>query len=265
MIDPRTRLLHDYAGYILDLDGTVYLGERLIPGADRAVARLRAAGKRLAYISNKPIGRAEEYAAKLSRLGIPTEATEVINSPVALRLYLQEAGMGRRLLVLGEAPVREELLRGGFALTDDPEQAEVVAVSWDRSVTYADLNRALQALRRGARFVATNPDVTCPLPGGEEVLDTGSFVALLEAASGRRVEAVAGKPSPLMLEVITREWGLAPGECLLVGDRLETDLELGRRAGVAVALVLTGVTDRRRLAASGVQPDYVLESIADLA
>lgn len=259
------RPAHDYAGYILDLDGTVYLGDRLIPGADRAIAHLRAAGKRLAYISNKPIGRAEEYAAKLSRLGIPTPAAEVINSPVALRLYLQEAGWGRRVLVLGEDPVREELLRGGFVLTEDPEQAEVLVVSWDRRVTYADLNRALHALRQGARFVATNPDVTCPLPGGEEALDTGSLVALLEAASGRRVEAVAGKPSPLMLEVITREWRLPPEECLLVGDRLETDLELGRRAGVPVALVLTGVTDRCRLAASSAQPDYVLESIADLA
>ena len=258
------RDLYDYQGYIFDLDGTLYLGERLIPGADRALAALRAAGKRVAFISNKPIGRARDYAEKLRRLGVEAADEEVINSPVALRLYLERAGLGRRVLLIGEEPVREELLRGGFQIVVDPAQAEIVVVSWDRSVTYERLNAALQALRAGARFVATNPDVTCPLPNGGEALDAGSFIALLEAACGRRVEAVAGKPSPLLLEVIMARWGLEPGECLLLGDRLETDLELGRRAGVAVAVVLTGVTTREQLAAWPVQPDYVLESVGAL-
>jgi NagD protein len=96
-------------------------------------------------------------------------------------------------------------------------------------------------------------------------LDAGSFIALLEAASGRRVEAVAGKPSPLMLEVILRQWRLAPEECLFVGDRLETDMELGRRAGVPAALVLTGVTNREKLARWPHPPDFVLEDVAELA
>ncbi len=259
------RGLGDYQGYLFDLDGTVYLGDHLIPGADRALGALRAAGKRIAFISNKPLGRASEYAEKLRRLGVPAADEEVINSPVALRLYLQQADLGRRVLVIGEEPVREELLRGGFELVEDPAQAEIVVVSWDRTVTYDRLNAALEALRAGARFVATNPDVTCPLPGGREALDAGSFIALLEAACGRRVEAIAGKPSPLMLQVIMQRWGLEAGDCLLLGDRLETDLELGRRAGTAVALVLTGVTTREHLGEWPAQPDYVLESVADLA
>ena len=258
------RGLLDYQGYIFDLDGTVYLGDQLLPGADRALAGLRAADKRVAFISNKAIGRAREYAEKLRRLGIAAEDDEVINSAVALRLYLERAGRGRRVLLLGEEPVREELERGGCEIVTDPAQAEIVAVSWDRSVTYERLNAALAALRAGAHFVATNPDVTCPLPGGGEALDAGSFLALLEAACGRRVEAVAGKPSPLLLEVITARWGLPAAECLLLGDRLETDLELGRQAGAAVAVVLTGVATRERLAQWPVQPDYVLESVADL-
>ena len=259
------RALGDYQGYIFDLDGTVYLGEHLLPGADRALANLRAAGKRVAFISNKPIGRATEYAQKLRKLGVSAADHEVINSPVALRLYLKQANLGRRVLLIGEEPVREELERGGFEVVSDPAQAEIVVVSWDRSVNYERLNAALQALRAGAHFVATNPDVTCPLPGGCEALDAGSFIALLEAASGRSVEAVAGKPSPLMLQVIMQRWGLEPGECLLLGDRLDTDLELGRRAGAAVALVLTGVTTREQARAWPVQPDYLLESVADLA
>lgn len=258
------RMLHRYQGYILDLDGTLYLGDNLIPGADKVVAELRQAGKRVAFISNKPIGRAQEYAAKLTRLGIPAREEEVINSPVALRLYLSEAKPGARLFVIGEAPVREELTKGGFEFTDDPERAEVVVVSWDRQVNWERLNQALQALRRGAYFVATHPDVTCPMTGGEEALDAGGFIAMFEAASGRRVEAVAGKPSPLMLEVIMQRWHLPPEKCLLVGDRLATDIQLGRSAGVTTCLVLTGVTSREQLAESPVQPDYVLKSIAEL-
>ncbi|HEY3398963.1 MAG TPA: HAD-IIA family hydrolase [Armatimonadota bacterium] len=258
------RPLGDYAGYVFDLDGTLYLGEHLIPGADRALAALRAAGKRVAFISNKPLGRAAEYAAKLTRLGLPADPTEVVNSPVALRWYLEQAHPGASVFLLGEDPVREELERGGLRLTEDPAAAQVVVVSWDRQVDYERLNRALQALRRGAAFVATNPDVTCPLPGGEQALDAGSFVALLEAACGRRVEAIAGKPSPLMLEMILRQWQIAPADCLLLGDRLETDLALGRRAGAAVALVLTGVATREAVAAHAEQPDYVLASVAEL-
>jgi arabinose operon protein AraL len=258
------RALSDYQGYIFDLDGTLYLGEHLIPGADRALAFLRAAGKRLAFISNKPLGRPSEYAAKLRRLGVTAADEEVLNSAVALRLYLEQSRLGSRVLLLGEAPVAEELQRGGLTVVSDPAEAELVVVSWDRQVTYERLNAALQALRAGAPVVATNPDVTCPVPGGREILDTGSFIALLEAASGRTVEAVAGKPSPLMLQVILTQWNLAPGECLLVGDRLETDLELARRAGVAGALVLTGVTSREQAEAWPFAPDHLLDSVAAL-
>lgn len=256
--------LFDYSGYIFDLDGTIYLEEGLIPGADRAVAAVRATGAQVAFISNKPLGRAAEYAEKLRRLGIPADDEDVITSPVALRLYLAGASFGRRVLLLGEAPVREELERGGFTLVEDPAQAETVVVSWDRSVTYARLDAALQAILAGAHFVATHPDVTCPLAGGRVALDAGGFIALMEAASGRRVEAVAGKPSPLMLQVLVERWSLSPHQCLLTGDRLETDLALGRAAGTAVAMVLSGVTTRERLAHWPVQPDYVLESVADL-
>lgn len=259
------RSLRDFAGYIFDLDGTLYLGEALVPGAAEAVAALRAAGKRVAFLSNKALGRPAEYAAKLTRLGLPADPAEVISSAVATRLFLRQHRPGATVLAVAEAPVLEELTRGGFALTDAPEAAEVVVVSWDRQATYHSLNQALQALRRGAYFVATNPDVTCPMPGGEEHLDAGSFVAMLEVAAGREVDAVVGKPSPLMLEVILGEWGLQPEECLLVGDRLETDMELGRRAGVATALVLTGITDRDKLGRWPHPPDFVLETVGHLA
>ena len=259
------RGLHDFAGYIFDLDGTVYLGEHLLPGAEQALASLRAAGKHVAFISNNPLGRASEYVAKLNDLGVHASPEEVINSAGALRLFLSEKRPGAHVFLIGEEPVREELTAGGFVLTDSPQEAEVVVVSWDRQVTYAQLNLAFAALRHGAYFVATYPDVTCPLPGGSEWLDAGAFIALFEAAIGRKVDAIAGKPSPLMLEVILHQWGLPPSECLLVGDRLETDIALGRRAGVATALVLTGVTSPDQATAHPRQPDFILQSIAELA
>ena len=263
-ISAPARTPRDFSGYIFDLDGTLYLGEALLPGAAEAVAALRAAGKRVAFISNKALGRPAEYAAKLTRLGLPADPTEVLNSAVATRLFLTRERPGATVLAVAEAPVLEELAAGGFTLTDSPEAAEVVVISWDREATYHSLNQALQALRRGAYFVATNPDVTCPMPGGAEWLDAGSFVALLEAACGREADVVVGKPSPLMLEVILAEWGLPAEACLLVGDRLETDMELGRRAGVATALVLTGVATRAKLALWPHPPDFVLDTAGHL-
>ena len=261
------RGLHDFAGYIFDLDGTVYLGEHLLPGAEQALASLRAAGKHVAFISNNPLGRASEYVAKLNDLGVTRfSGGRVINSAGALRLFLSEKAPRSPCVLIGEEPVRDRAHRRRLRPHRlPPKRPRVVVVSWDRQVTYAQLNQAFAALRRGAYFVATHPDVTCPLPGGSEWLDAGAFIALFEAAIGRKVDAIAGKPSPLMLEVILHQWGLPPSECLLVGDRLETDIALGRRAGVATALVLTGVTSPDQATAHPRQPDFILESIADLA
>ncbi|MEW5866722.1 MAG: phosphoglycolate/pyridoxal phosphate family phosphatase [Bacillota bacterium] len=256
-----------FEGYILDLDGTVYRGERLVPGARDVVCTLRAAGKRVVFLSNKPIETRTDYAAKLTRLGIPTEVDDVINSSLVMARYLADHAPGCRAYVIGEAPLVDELRGAGIEVVEDPvgsgTRVEYVVIAFDRTFTYAKLNCALQAVRCGARLVATNADKTCPVEGGE-IPDAAGMIGAVEGTTGRKVELVVGKPNPMMLETASRRLGLKPNQCLMVGDRLETDVLMGKLAGMTTALVLTGVTRREDLSQAHVQPDYVLDSIADM-
>jgi len=254
----------DFAAYLFDLDGTVYLGSELIPGADRAIASLRTAGRRVMFVSNKPIARRAEYAAKLTALGIPAAEEEVLNSSQALAHFLAGEMPGARAYVIGEEPVIEDLVAAGIRIVMDPAETDVVVVSWDRGFTYAKLDAALHALRKGARLVATNPDVACPMPGGDFVPDCGAIAAAVEAVSGRKVEAWAGKPSPVLAALALERLGVPADACLMVGDRLETDVAFGRNNGMGSALVLTGASAFTPLDQSPIKPDFILQSVADL-
>jgi len=204
-----------YRGWLLDLDGTVYRGEKLIDGAVEVVSALRGAGRCGAFLSNKPIQTRSEYAAKLSRLGIPTAAEEVVNSSLVLARHLGRLDPGAPGFVIGEPPLIGELEAHGFEVRQD-----------DR-----------------VRWV---------------------MIAAVEAVTGKRVELVVGKPSPLMLEVALAVLGLPAAETAIVGDRIETDVVMGKALGLATVLVLSGVTvpGDPRIAELG--PDHVLASIREL-
>jgi len=251
-----------YRGWLLDLDGTVYRGERLIPGADAAVAALRAAGRRVAFLSNKPLQTRAEYAAKLTRLGVPAAPDDVINSSLVLARYLRERDPGAPVFVIGEPPMLEEMRAHGFEVRPD-ERVRWVVIAFDRTFDYAKLNVALQAVKRKARLIATNPDRTCPVEDGE-IPDCAGMIAAVEAVTDRKVEAVVGKPSPIILEVALAALGVPAADAAIVGDRIETDIVMGRRLGLGTVLVLSGVTraDDPRIAA--VAPDHVVQSIRDL-
>ena len=256
-----------FQGYIFDLDGTIYLGERAIPGAPETVRRLRQAGCRVTFVSNKPLEPRERYAEKLTRLGIPTEPADVLTSGHVLGRWLAAEAAGARVFVVGEPPLLAELAAFGLQITngaEHSEEADFVVAAFDRTLDYRKLNTAFQAIRQGARFVATNADRTCPVEGGE-IPDAAAVIGAIEGCTGKQVELVAGKPSALIIEAgLARMGGLSPEQCLVVGDRLETDVVMAQRAGAASAVVLTGVTRREHLARSPIQPDYVLESVADI-
>jgi NagD protein len=255
-----------FKGFIFDLDGTVYLSDRLIPGADRVIRLLREKGRKVAFLSNKPIQTREDYAAKLTRLGIPTQPDEVINSTLVMINYLEKNAPNARLFVAGEAPFVEEVKRAGFTVTEEPREIEYVVVAFDRTFDYRKLNIAYQAIKLGAHFVATNPDRTCPVEGGE-IPDCAAMIAAIEAVTQRKVEVIVGKPSPLMIQAAMDVMGLRPEECILIGDRLETDIKMGKEAGIATGIVLTGVTSEemlREIKHTPGQPDFVFQSIADV-
>ena len=251
-----------YRGWLFDLDGTIYLGERLIPGADATIAALRAAGRRVAFLSNTPLQTRAEYAAKLTRLGVPAAPDDVINSSLVLARYLRDRDPGAPVFVIGEPPMREEMAAHGFEVRPD-ERVRWVVIAFDRTFDYAKLNVALQAVKQGARLIATNPDRTCPVEGGE-IPDCAGMIAAVEAVTDRKVEVIVGKPSPIILEVALAALGVPAAGAAIVGDRIETDIEMGRRLGLGTVLVLSGVTraDDPRIAA--IAPDHVVRSVRDL-
>ncbi len=252
-----------YEGYALDLDGTVYLGEQLLPGARETIARLRAAGRRVVLLSNNPLMSSAGYAARLTRLGVPTGPDDVVNSSQVMVDYLRARFPGRRLFVIGEVSFREELLAAGFVLTDDPRKVDVVVAAFDRGFDYHKLQIAFDAIRSGARFVATNRDPYCPVPGGG-LPDCAAVIAAIEASTGGRVEEVVGKPSAVMANAVLDRLGLPPDRAIMVGDRLETDIAMGLLAGMHTALVLTGATRRSDLVGASVRPQFVLEDLRGL-
>lgn len=256
-----------FNGYIFDLDGTVYLGERLIPGADRVIRQLREMGKKVVFLSNKPLQTRYDYAEKLTRLGIPTSPDEVINSTYVMAQYLKEHAPQALVYVIGEEALLSDLRQAGIRYTLEPDkvdyQVDYVIVAFDRTFHYDKLNNALQAVKKGARLIATNADRTCPVEGGE-VPDAAGMIGAIEGVSGKKVELIVGKPSPITIRVALGKLGVTGSRCIMVGDRLETDMLMGKNAGIATALVLTGVTNRKMLDESQIQPDYVLDSIVDL-
>jgi arabinose operon protein AraL len=252
-----------FSGYVVDLDGTVYLGDRLLPGAEEAVARLRELGRAVLFLSNNPLHTREEYAAKLTRLGLPTPPEAVINSSYVLVRHLRATAPQARLLVIGEASVRRELRQAGLALTDDPRRTDIVVACFDRTFDYRKLRAAFDAIREGARYIATNRDPYCPIPGGG-LPDCGAIVAAIEACTGHPVDEVMGKPSAIMARVVLERLGLPAAHCLMVGDRLETDLALARTAGMPCAIVLSGATDETALLRASAHPDYVLAGIGEV-
>ena len=252
-----------FKGFIFDLDGTVYLGDRLIPGADRVIRLLRENGRKVVFLSNKPLQTREDYAAKLTRLGVPAQPDEVVNSTLVMIRYLRKNAPGAKVFVVGEVPFVEEVKRAGFIVTEQPKEIDYVVVAFDRTFDYRKLNISFQAIKLGAHFVATNPDRTCPVEGGE-IPDCAGMIAAIEAVTWKKVEVVVGKPSPLIIQTALEVIGLGPEDCILIGDRLETDIAMGKNSGIATGLVLSGVTDEKMLQASSIQPDFVFKSIADI-
>jgi NagD protein len=253
----------NYDAYIFDLDGTIYLGDQLLPGAAETVAALRAAGRRTIFLSNNPTRTRAQYAAKLSQMGIPTPDADIVNSSFVMAQWLLGTAPSATLFVVGEAPLIADLRDAGFRFSEAAGAIDFVVASFDRTFTYHKLQVAFDAIRAGARLVATNPDRFCPTPSGGEP-DAAAMIAAIEACTGARCNPIVGKPSPIMVATIMGLLDLPAERCIMVGDRLETDMKMGIDAGMATCLVLTGDANRERLAASGLRPTLVLERIDGL-
>lgn len=246
--------------FLLDMDGTIYLGEELIPGADAFVAYLRASGRSLLFFTNNPSANAVAYAAKLSRLGIAAEADEVLTAGAATIRFLLDETPYRRLYTIAPPSLEAEMRASG--LEPGAEDPEAVVVSFDTAVTYEKLRRGAELLRAGLPYIGTNPDKVCPTAMGP-IPDTGSIAAFLEAATGQTPKYI-GKPHPEMVRMGLARLGASPRETAMVGDRLYTDMAMAQASGVTGILVLSGETTAEDVAALDEPPPFVFASVAEL-
>ena len=252
-----------FAGAIVDLDGTVYRGDTLIPGADGAIDRLRTAGLDLLFLSNNPTKAGRVYLDRLREFGVDVRPGEACSAGDVTTEYLQRHHADDAVMLVGSPGLREQFRRAGLTLTTDPEATDVLVGSWSREFDYDDMLAALQAVDAETVFLGSDPDRTVPAEG-ETIPGSGAVIGALASTVGRDPSTVLGKPSRQALEFALDRLDAAPSDCLVVGDSPGTDVALGERAGMTTVLVLTGVTDATDVAESDVDPDYVLDSLADI-
>jgi len=252
-----------YRGAVLDLDGTVLRGGDLLPGARAAVAALREHAESVLFLTNNPTRPASDHASRLRDLGIEASADDVLTSADATVAYLRDHHADEPAFAITESAIVDRLRAGGVPLTDDPEAAGVVVAGYDREFHFRDLQAALDAMDDDTAFVGTDLDRTIPGADGLEP-GSGAIIHAVAGVTGREPDAVLGKPSETTARLAADRIGVPPEDCLLVGDRLETDVAMGERAGMTTVLVRTGVDGDDDVDASDRQPDFVLDSLGDV-
>jgi 4-nitrophenyl phosphatase len=256
--------LADARALIVDIDGTLLRGETALPGLGELFAFLRARRIPFVVVSNSATKTAAEYQKKLSGLGAPIEVEHILTAGAATVRYLEgELGRGAGLYVIGEAALYRALDRAGFVLLDDASRpADAVVVGGDWTLTYDKLKHAALLLQRGARFIGTNPDLAYPTEEGL-VPETGATLAALQAATGIS-PTVIGKPERYLFDLALAGLDSRPAETAVLGDRLETDILGGQRAGLRTVLVTSGVDGRRAIVEKGIEPDLVVSRLDEL-
>ncbi len=252
-----------YQGILADLDGTVNRGNLLVAGAEITYRCLSSKGVRWVFVSNSATRLASDLADKINGLGLPVAGDQVINSATALIHALEKDYSESRVMVVGEPRLIHGLKEAGVSVTQDPKEVDIVAVAMDFGFTYDKLRKAYAAIQNGATFWATNLDPTFPADNGF-LPGAGCIVASIATAAGHPPDRVFGKPFPDMAQLALKSLRISAESCLVVGDRMDTDILFARNAGMDSALVLSGATSRADLEHYPYSPDYVFESIVDL-
>jgi len=257
-----------FAAYLFDLDGTIYLGESLLPGAKALIERLHALGRPVRFLSNNPTKSRAAYVERLNRLGIAVTADEIVTSVQTMVAWLQSTHPEAVVYPISEPPLIEALDAAGIRRSENPAEIDIVIASYDRTFEYRKLQIAFDAIwyERRAFLVSTNPDRYCPFPGGRGEPDAAGIVALFDSFTSAMFRLTSGKPSRLMFDMALEPLGVEASECVMVGDRLTTDIAMAIDAGLASALVLTGETNPALLADTPphARPTYVLPRIDQL-
>ncbi len=253
--------LQDVKLFLLDMDGTFYLGDRLIDGSLDFIDRVRATGRDFLFLTNNSSHNAAFYVEKLKKMGLVIPREKVMTSGEATCEKLKELYPGRRAFVLGNEFLLEEFAEAGIEV--DMQRPEIVVIGFDTTLDYKKLQAVCDFVRAGLPYIATHPDFNCPTETGF-MPDIGAIMAFIEASTGRRPDLVVGKPNTGIVEAVLRRTGLKTDELAMVGDRLYTDIETGLRSGMLSILVMSGETTPDMLAAAERKPDLVFDRLADM-
>jgi 4-nitrophenyl phosphatase/NagD protein len=257
-----TTPLNEITCFLLDMDGTLYLGDRLLPGTLDFLATLRQQGKQYLFLTNNSSKNPSQYAEKLNRLGIEADEAQVFTSGLATCLYLKQRQPGATIYLVGTPGLEAEFRTHGFILTDD--DPDLVVLGFDTTLTYKKLWKICDFVRDGKPYIATHPDNNCPTPDGF-MPDIGAMMALIEVSAGRRPDVIIGKPNRFIVESAASLMNVPVSDIAMVGDRLYTDIAMGDTAGITTVLVLSGETKAADIPASPHQPDHVFENVGELA
>lgn len=258
-------MTYDYARltkikcFLFDMDGTINLGNELIPGMEGFFDKLKAAGKEYYLLTNNSSRSHEHYVQKMNGLGVPVTRENILISSDALTNWMQKNKPGAKLFVLGTPQLLATIEKAGFTLTNTLEEgADYVVVGFDQTLTYDRLTAACRLIDKGVPYVATHPDVRCPIEGGEFIPDTGAMLELIKTATGKKPQLIFGKPYKYMVDVVLDKTGYKKEEIAMVGDRLATDIAFGLNNDILSVMVLTGEATMEDVENGSIKPDIIL-------
>jgi 4-nitrophenyl phosphatase/NagD protein len=254
--------LDDVRCFLLDLDGTFYLGNQLLPGAARFLDVVTEQGRQFLFLTNNSSKHGRMYAEKITRLGVPMSPEHIFTSGEATAIRLGQTHPGVKLYVVGTPALEDEFAAHGFSLTD--EAPDVVVLGFDTTLTYAKLWKLCDLVRAGLPYIATHPDFNCPTETGY-MPDIGAMIAFVKASTGREPDLVIGKPNRSIVDAVSQKTGFPLEQLAMVGDRLYTDIALGKSSGITTVLVLSGETSLADVEKSEFRPDFIFENLGALA
>ncbi len=247
--------------FVFDLDGTLYLGNNVFHGAQELISFINESGKSFIYLTNNSSKAAVDYVKRLEDMGFMCNTEDVLTSGMACANYLMAKYPNKKVHLVGTDALRKELEAYGVLIDD--QDAQVVCVGFDRELTYDKAEKAVYFLRKGADFVATNPDLVCPMPNDIALPDCGSICSMLTSSTGVEPFYI-GKPNPQMLINLSDKLAIPMEEIAMIGDRLYTDIAIGKNAGATTVCVLSGETTKKMIDDSDIKPDYIFDSVQDI-
>lgn len=251
--------------FLFDMDGTINLGDTLIPGMEGFFDKLKASGREYYLLTNNSSRSHEHYVQKMNKLGVPVVKENVLISSDALTNWMLKHKPEARLFVLGTPQLRETICEAGFTLTNTlAEETDYVVVGFDQTLTYERLAIACRLIDKGVPYVATHPDIRCPIEGGEFIPDTGAMIELIKTATGKAPELIFGKPYQYMVDVVLDRTGYKKEEIAMVGDRLATDIAFGLNNGILSVMVLTGEAAMEDVETGNIKPDIILSHAKEI-